>query len=97
MQVLASEGYEQTMYTKHNRAEVVWSMGDGFVRPLRMIKLDYQPQALIVSAWICLNSITQKELPLEGVYGFVPKRATQKTVDEIIRLAQSFMQGAQQQ
>lgn len=97
VQLLASEGYEQITYTKQNTAEVVWCTGDGFFMPQRYIKLDYQPQELIVSAWICVNIITQREGPLEGIYGIVPKRATQKTVDKIARLAQSFMGTAPQQ
>ncbi|MBQ1411972.1 MAG: hypothetical protein IIY93_02145 [Clostridia bacterium] len=97
VKLLTSERYDQRMYDKQKVQEVVWNDGDGFVEPMRYIKLDYQPGELIVSAWICTGMIFPKEHSLEGFYGIVPKRRTQATVNAIADLVQSFTQGAAQQ
>lgn len=99
VQLLSSKGYEQTTYTKNNGPEIVWKWGDGFFTSLRYIKLDYQPQELIISAWFAANSgiLLQTETSLEGKLGIIPKRGTKKVVDEIIRLAQASTSAAPQQ
>lgn len=53
---------------------------------MHFIKLDYQPNLLVVSGWICsgIGSLTMGEKDLSGFVAAVPKKSVQKTVDKIV-------------
>lgn len=81
--ILSGDGYKEKTYKKN---EIVWKKGTGLLTAMHFIKLDYQPNMLIVSGWICsgIGSLTFGEMDLSGVVAVVPKKSVQKTVDKIV-------------
>ena len=84
--ILVGDGYHETTYNKN---EIVWKKGTGMLTAMHFIKLDYQPNMLIVSGWICsgIGGLTFGEKDLSGVYGAVPKRSVQNTIDKLVAAA----------
>lgn len=84
--ILVGDGYSETTY---NKTEIVWKKGTGLLTAMHFIKLDYQPNLLVVSGWICsgIGALTFGEKDLSGLYAIAPKKSVQKTVDKIVAAA----------
>lgn len=85
-QILTADGYKEKKYKK---GEIVWKKGTGFLTAMHFIKLDYQPNMLVVSGWISsgIGGLTLGEQALTGVVGVIPKKSVQKTIDKIVSAA----------
>ncbi len=90
--LLSKEGYSLTSYTGAGVNEIVWKKGTGMASAMKYIKLEFRPNMLIISAWICpgMFSLTICELPLDGFYAAVPKKACMSTVQWLARTAQTI-------
>ncbi len=82
--ILTADGYREQTYKKN---EIVWRKGLGLLTAMHFIKLDYQPNMLVVSGWVPLFGIfgvSFGEDQLSGVSAVIPKQSTQKTIDKIV-------------
>ena len=91
-ELLAKEGYAVKPYDKAGPAETVWKKGTGFLTAMKFIKLDFQPNMLVIFGWTAagLGSKITSEMPLEGIIGAAPKKSCLKTVVKAAKLAQSI-------
>lgn len=88
---LANEGFHPTKYTEMGRDEVVWKKGTGLASAMKFMKLLYQPNLLVITAWISsgLGPVGLFDMSLDGGYAFVPKKSCMKSVERVAQAAQS--------
>lgn len=81
--ILSSDGYKEKTYQKN---EIVWKKGTGMLTAMHFIKLDYQPNMLVVSGWISsgIGGLTFGEKDLSGFFAAIPKKSVQNTIDKIV-------------
>ena len=73
----------------YNNIEEVWRKGTGMMTAMQYIKLKYEENTLILSAWIqdgVGNVIGGKERDLSGITGVIPKKSLKKTIEQIRQL-----------
>ena len=91
--MLSGEGFSLTHYKESGRDELVWKKGTGFATAMKFIKLEYQPNMLIISGWICpgMFTLTICEVSLKsGLYAAIPKKSCMKVVQKAIQVVQGF-------
>ena len=91
-QLLTKEGYAVKPYSRKGIQETVWKKGTGFLTAMKFIRLDYQPNMLVISGWVAagMGSASMEEMPLKGILAAAPKKSCLKTVEKVAQLAQSM-------
>lgn len=70
--ILTNAGYKQI----NRNNEMVWKNGVGMLTAMKYVKVEYDENTAIVSAWIQvgLGSVGGKEQDLSGAVGAIPKK-----------------------
>lgn len=70
--ILTSAGYKQI----DRNGEMVWKNGVGMLTAMKFVKVEYDANTAIVSAWIQvgMGSVGGKEQDLNGAVGAIPKK-----------------------
>ena len=91
--MLSGEGFSLTHYKASGIDELVWKKGTGLATAMRFIKLEYQPNMLIISGWVCpgMFGLTIAEISLKsGIVAAVPRKSCMKVVQKVIQVVQGF-------
>ena len=92
--MLAGEGFFLTSYKESGREELVWKKGTGLATAMKFIKLEYQPNMILISGWLCpgMFGLTICEVSLKsGFYAAIPKKSCMKVIQKAIQVVQSFV------
>ena len=79
--ILQNNGFKQISYN----GESVWKKGTGLMTAMQYVKLEFDVNNLVLSAWVQagLGSAGGSEMALSGFVAAVPKKSLMKVVEKI--------------
>lgn len=79
--ILQSNGFNQIDYN----SEAVWKKGTGLMTAMQYVKLEFESDCLVVSAWVQagIGNAGGSEMELSGFVAAVPKKSLMKVIEKI--------------
>lgn len=79
--ILQSNGFNQIDYN----SEAVWKKGTGLMTAMQYVKLEFESDCLVVSAWVQagIGNVGGSEMELSGFVAAVPKKSLMKVIEKI--------------
>ena len=80
-QILINNGFKEI----NRNNEIVWKKGTGFLTAMQFIKIEYNVNMVIVSAWVQMGigNVGAGEMELSGVVAAIPKKQLMKTIQKL--------------